>query len=190
MNVSDTPIDKITPKGIKTSDAEYEFDLIIYATGFDAITGAFDRIDITGKDGQKLRSKWDKGPITLYGMQVSGFPNLITLAGPQGASVSTNFPPGIESAVDWTADLIQYMGKHDYKQVEATPEAEEAWVDHVKEMYGHTLVSTAKSWFTGYNSNVEGHDILRHMVYFGGAPKYRERIAQIAENDYEGFDLS
>ena len=72
------------------------------------------------------------------------------------------------------------MGKHDYKQVEATPEAEEAWVDHVKEMYGHTLVSTAKSWFTGYNSNVEGHDILRHM----------ERIAQIAENDYEGFDLS
>ncbi|MBL4868995.1 MAG: NAD(P)/FAD-dependent oxidoreductase [Pseudomonadales bacterium] len=190
VNVSETPIEKITKKGIKTSDAEYEFDIIIYATGFDAITGAFDRINITGLNGQTLRSKWDKGPLTLYGLQVAGFPNLITLAGPQGASVSTNFPPGIENAVDWTTDLIKYMGEHNYKRVEASDEAEQAWVKHVKEMYGHTLVSTTKSWFTGYNSNVEGHDILRHMVYFGGAPKYRERIAQIAANDYEGFEFA
>ncbi|HIG39332.1 MAG: NAD(P)/FAD-dependent oxidoreductase [bacterium] len=189
VDINETPIECVTKQGIRTSEAEYEFDLIIYATGFDAITGAFDRIDFTGAEGQKLRDKWDDGPITLLGLQTAGFPNLVTLAGPQGASVSTNFPPGIEEVVDWTTDLIKYMQLHDYRQVEASAQAEAEWIEHVKSMYDGSLISTTKSWFTGYNSNVDGHDKLRYMVYFGGAPKYRQRLAEVADKDYEGFDF-
>jgi len=189
IDINETPIEGVTKQGIRTSEAEFEFDLIIYATGFDAITGAFDRIDFTGAEGQKLRDKWNDGPITLLGLQTAGFPNLVTLAGPQGASVSTNFPPGIEEVVDWTTDLIKYMQLHDYRQVEASVQAEAEWIEHVKSMYDGSLISTTKSWFTGYNSNVDGHDKLRYMVYFGGAPKYRQRLAEVADKDYEGFEF-
>ncbi len=189
ININETPIEKITEKGIRTSAEDYEFDVIIFATGFDAITGAFDRIDFTGVNGQTLRDKWQDGPITFLGLQTVGFPNLITLAGPQSASVSTNFPRGIEEAVDWTTTLIKYMQHHGYRRVEASNEAEEEWTEHVKSMYDGSMIATTKSWFTVYNSNVEGHDKLRYMVYFGGAPKYRERLGEIAENDYEGFSF-
>jgi cation diffusion facilitator CzcD-associated flavoprotein CzcO len=187
VDINETPIERITEQGIRTSDRDYEFDLIIYATGFDAITGAFDRIDFIGSNGMTLRDKWQDGPITLYGMQTAGFPNLVTLAGPQSGSVSTNFPRGIEEAVDWTTGLIKYMREHEYTTVEATAEAEEEWNEHVKSMYVGSLAATTKSWFTGYNSNVDGHDKLRYMVYFGGGPKYREKLAEATGNDYLGF---
>lgn len=187
VDLNETPITRVTPRGIETTGGEQEFDLIIYATGFDAITGAFDRIDFTGLGGKKLRDKWRDGPITYLGLQTTGFPNMVTLAGPQSASVGTNFPRGIEETVDWTTSLIKYMREQGYQRVEATPEAEEAWTEHVKSMYEGSLIATTKSWFTGYNSNVEGHDKLRYMVYFGGAPKYRETLAETAANDYTGF---
>ncbi len=187
IDINESPIERITKKGIKTSDVDYEFDMIIYATGFDAITGAFDRIDITGVDGQKLADKWHDGPITYLGLQVVGFPNMITLAGPQGGTVSTNFPRGIEEGVDWAMELIKYMSAHEYQRIEATEEGEKEWTDHVKSMYDGSLISSTKSWFTGYNSNVDGHDKLRHMVYFGGAPKYRQWLSECASNDYDGF---
>ena len=187
VDLNETPIERITPKGIKTSDTQYEFDLIIYATGFDAITGAFDRIDFSGLNGRKLFDKWRDGPITYLGVQTAGFPNLITLAGPQSASVSTNFPRGIEDIVEWTTDLLEYMRENGLHWVDASDEAEKAWTEHVKSMYDGSLISTTKSWFTGYNSNVDGHDRLRYMVYFGGAPKYRETLAQVANEDYRGF---
>ncbi|MBV1906442.1 MAG: NAD(P)/FAD-dependent oxidoreductase [Pseudomonadales bacterium] len=187
VNINDTPIERVTKKGIKTSEREHEFDIIIYATGFDAITGAFDRIDITGTHGQKLADKWIDGPITYLGLQSAGFPNLITLAGPQGGSVSTNFPRGIEEAVDWATDLITYMNKHGYKRIEPSEEAELEWGEDVKHTYSLSLIPTAKSWFTGYNSNVPDHDKLRYLIYNGGAPKYRERLTQVAEHEYEGF---
>lgn len=189
VDLNETPIERITPTGIKTSDREYDFDVIVYATGFDAITGAFDRIDFTGVDGQKLRDKWHDGPLTYLGLQTSGFPNLITLAGPQGGSVSTNFPRGIEEAVDWTATLLEYLRDRDCSRIEATPEAESEWVEHVKRTYEMTLIRTAKSWFTGYNSNVDGHDKLRYLIYNGGTPRYRERLVQVAKNNYQGFDI-
>ncbi len=187
VNLEATPIDRITPTGLRTTEHDYEFDVIVYATGFDAITGAFDRIDFVGSNGVKLRDKWNDGPITYLGLQVAGFPNLIVLAGPQGASVSTNFPRGIETAVDWATDLIRHMSDHGYTSIEATDEAEAEWTEHVKELYGMVLLRKARSWFTGYNSNVEGHDKVRYMIYNGGAPKYRKVLAECAENGYSGF---
>lgn len=189
VDLNETPIERITETGIRTTAQAFEFDLIIYATGFDAITGAFDRIDITGRSGEKLRDKWQQGPTTYLGMATTGFPNMITLAGPQSASVSTNFPRGIEDIVDWTTGLIRYMQDNGLQLVEATEAAEAEWTEHVKSMYEGSLVSTTKSWFTGYNSNVDGHDTLRYMVYFGGAPKYRQTLADVAGKDYEGFKL-
>ena len=189
VDVNETPIERITPRGIQTSDQEREFDIIIYATGFDAITGAFDRIDFTGVDGLKLADKWHDGPVTYLGVQVAGFPNMLTLAGPQGASVSSNFPPCIEFAVDWAADLISHLRKHGIGRIEADADAEAQWTEEIKAGYQGSLLATAKSWFTGYNSNVDGHDKMRYMMYLRGAPKYRERLDGVADNGYEGFVL-
>ena len=188
VDISATPIESVTPKGIRTSDQEYEFDLIVYATGFDAITGAYDRIDFQGIGGQKLRDKWNDGPVTFLGMQISGFPNFITVAGLRG-SASTNFPRGIEIGVDWVTELLEYMWKHGYTRVEATPAAEERWTNHVARMYSTMLMRKAKGWFTGYNSNVDGHEHgrVRYFVYNGGAPKYLATIKQVAEENYKGL---
>ena len=190
VDINETPIECITPAGIKTTEKEHEFDVIIYATGFDAITGAFDRIEIKGVGGQKLSDKWMDGPITYLGLQVVGFPNLITLAGPQGGSVSTNFPRGIEEAVDWATDLLVHMRKNNISRIEASQEAENEWTAHVKDTYKYSLLGNSQSWFTGYNSNVAGHDKLRYMIYNGGAPRFRQRLQQVAADGYAGFDLS
>ena len=190
IDVNETPIERITPRGIQTSYQEFEFDLLIYATGFDAITGAFDRINFTGADGVALRDKWADGPETFLGMQAAGFPNLLMLTGPQGGSVATNFPRGIETSVDWITDLLSYMREHGYRRVETREAAELEWLQHVQEMYQFQLMSKVKSWFTGYNSNVDGHDTIRYQIYPGGAPRYRERLAEVAANGYEGFRLA
>jgi cation diffusion facilitator CzcD-associated flavoprotein CzcO len=190
VDVNETPIERITATGIQTSDQHREFDVIIYATGFDAITGAFDRIEFTGVNGQKLADKWQDGPITYLGLQVAGFPNLLTLAGPQGASVSSNFPPSIEFGVEWATALIKHLREHGVQRVEASAAAEEAWTEEIKVSYQGSLLATAQSWFTGYNSNVDGHDKMRYMIYLLGAPKYRSRLNEVAENGYEGFQFS
>ena len=189
VDINEEPIERIIPAGIRTSAGDREFDIIIYATGFDAITGAFDRIEFVGSDGRKLADKWIDGPITYLGLQSAGFPNLLTLAGPQGGSVATNFPRGIEEAVDWATALIKHLREKGYSHIEATQEAEDEWTDHVKETYTYSLLGTTKSWFTGYNSNVAGHDKLRYMIYNGGAPRYRQWLTQVAENGYRGFEL-
>ena len=164
----------------------------MYATGFDAITGAYDRIDIRGVGGQALRDKWKDGPTTYFGMQVSGFPNMFMPTGPQSGSASTNFPRGIELGVDWITDLLQHMWKHGFVRAEATPEAEIGWADHVRELYGMMLMRKAQGWFTGYNSNVEGHEkgTIRYLVYNGGTPKFRKLITEAAEAGYTGMELS
>jgi cation diffusion facilitator CzcD-associated flavoprotein CzcO len=192
VDISETPIERITPTGIQTSDRSYDFDVIVYATGFDAITGAFDKIDIQGVNGEKLAQKWIDGPITFLGMQVHGFPNLLMLAGPQSGSASTNFPRGIESGVDWITGLLEYVWEHGHTRMEATAEAERAWTDHVIKMYGIMLMRKAKSWFTGYNSNVEGHEHgkIRYFVYNGGAQKFVQKITEVADDNYAGIDLT
>ncbi|HZD26439.1 MAG TPA: NAD(P)/FAD-dependent oxidoreductase [Alphaproteobacteria bacterium] len=192
VDVSETPIERITENGIQTSEREYEFDIIVYATGFDAITGSFDRIDIRGVGGEALRDKWKDGPTTYLGMFIHGFPNLFMPSGPQSGSASTNFPRGIETGVNWCTDFLKYLWARGYTRAEATQEAEDRWTDHVIKMYSIMLMRKAKSWFTGYNSNVAGHEAgkIRYMVYNGGAPKYVSIIRDVAAKGYEGIDLS
>jgi cation diffusion facilitator CzcD-associated flavoprotein CzcO len=192
VDLQETPIQEITAKGIRTTDREYEFDIIVYATGFDAVTGAYDRMEIRGVGGQTLKEKWADGPVTYFGMQVSGFPNMIMPTGPQSGSASTNFPRGIELGVDWGMDLLQYMWKHDYTREEATPEAEAEWAAYVQKLYGMLLMRKAQGWFTGYNSNVEGHEQgkIRYLVFNGGTPKFRAKIAEAAEQDFKGIVFS
>jgi cation diffusion facilitator CzcD-associated flavoprotein CzcO len=192
VDLKETPIERITPKGIRTTEREYEFDIIVYATGFDAVTGSYDRMEIRGVGGQTLREKWAHGPVTYFGMQVAGFPNMLMPTGPQSGSASTNYPRGIELGVGWITDLLQYMWKNGYTREEATPEAEAEWGAHVAKLYGIMLMRKAQGWFTGYNSNVDGHErgTMRYLVYNGGTPKFRKSIMEAAEQDYKGINFS
>jgi cation diffusion facilitator CzcD-associated flavoprotein CzcO len=192
VDISETPLVRETERGLRTSEREYEFDIIVYATGFDAITGAFDRIDIRGKGGERLREKWADACSTFLGMMIHGFPNLFMPSGPQSGSASTNFPRGIETGVNWCTDLMEYMWKHNFTRAEATQAAEERWTAHVEKMYSIMLMRKARSWFTGYNSNVAGHEAgkVRYFVYNGGAPKFRTAIDEVAAKGYEGIDFS
>lgn len=190
VNISETPIVEITPAGIRTSDQEREFDVIVYATGFDAITGSFDRIAITGSGGRSLRDEWSGDPNTYLGFFVHGFPNLVMLAGPQGASNSTNFPRAIESAVDWATELLRHLRDGSATRFEATAEAQAEWGDEIRRLYSGLLLRRAKSWFTGYNENVDGRDVTRLMIYNGGAPRYRKKLASVAADGYAGLTIS
>ncbi|WP_417520103.1 flavin-containing monooxygenase [Minwuia sp.] len=192
VDITETPLERITEKGIRTSEGEFEFDVIIYGTGFDAMTGAFDHIDIRGVGGQNLKEKWDQGVSTYLGVMIHGFPNLYMPAGPQSGSASTNYPRGIETGVNWCTDLLEHVWEHGYQRVEATAEAEKEWTEHVVSMYSSMLMRKAKSWFTGYNSNVKGHEHgnPRFLVYNGGSPKYVQRINQVAASGYDGIDFT
>ena len=186
---AETPIVRITPTGVETSERAFDCDVIVYSTGFDAFSGAFDRIDIQGTGGERLREKWAAGPVTYLGLLVSGFPNMVMLAGPQSAA--TNFPRGAELAVDWATEFLAYMRQHGYRRFDADGAAEAAWFEHVKEMYEGLLIRKAKSWITGYNSNVDGHEYgkTRYNIYNGGGPKYAKRLRECAANDYEGVSF-
>ncbi|MBS0546905.1 MAG: NAD(P)/FAD-dependent oxidoreductase [Proteobacteria bacterium] len=188
VDLRETPLERVTEKGLRTTEREYAFDIIVYATGFDAITGAFDHIDIRGTGGQTLRDKWRDSCSTFLGMMVHGFPNMLMPAGPQSGSASTNYPRGIETGVDWCTEFLKRVRAEGQTRFEATAEAEKRWTDHVVGMYSMMLMRKAKGWFTGYNSNVAGHEEgkVRYFVYNGGAPKYVDRISQVAQKDYEG----
>jgi cation diffusion facilitator CzcD-associated flavoprotein CzcO len=192
VDINKTPLERVTETGIRTTERDYDFDIIVYATGFDAITGSFDHIDIRGRDGLTLREKWFDNPSTFLGMLVSGFPNLLMPSGPQSGSASTNYPRGIENGVNWCTDLLEYMQSRELQYAEATEGAEERWTGHVVKMYSVMLMRKAQSWFTGYNSNVDGHEAgkVRYMVYNGGTPKYVATINDVAANDYEGISFS
>ena len=189
VDSSETPIVRITPAGLETTDRAFEFDVIVYSTGFDAFTGAYDRIDIQGADGKRLRDKWADGPVTYLGLLVSGFPNMVMLAGPQGAA--TNFPRGAELAVDWATSFLEYLRRHRYRRFDVDEAAEAEWFEHVKEMYEGLLLRKAKSWITGYNSNLDGHEYgkTRYNIYNGGGPKYARRLREMVANDYEGVSF-
>jgi hypothetical protein len=177
---------------LRTTERDFDFDIIIYATGFDAITGAFDQINIRGLGGQKLRELWAEGPTTFLGFMIHDFPNFFMPSGPQSGSASTNFPRGIETGVDWCTRLLDYMLAHGYTRANPTQAAQERWTEHVKKMYSVMLMRKAKSWFTGYNSNIEGHEYgkTRYFVYNGGQPKFLSEIAEVADNGYMGIDFS
>jgi cation diffusion facilitator CzcD-associated flavoprotein CzcO len=163
--------------------------MIVYATGFDAITGAFDRIEIRGVGGRTLKAKWADGPRTYLGLQVAGFPNLFTLVGPHNAATFCNIPRCIEQNVDWVTALLRHMRAQGYCRAEAAADAEAAWTAHVHEAAARMLFTQIDSWMTGINSNLPRGRGRTVMVYAGGAPKYRERCDEVATNDYEGFVL-
>ena len=182
VDIGETPIERITPTGIRTSGAEYEFDTIVYATGFDAITGSFDRIDIRGVDGQTLKAKWTGGPRTYLGVQVEGFPNMMMVMGPHTAL--GNIPRSIEYNVEWVAGLIGYMRDRGLTRVEATPEGVAGWTDHVKSLGVGLLSNEVNSWMTGINTNIEGKQTRIIARYSGSAPAYRARCDAVAAEGY------
>jgi cation diffusion facilitator CzcD-associated flavoprotein CzcO len=188
VDIAETPIERITPKGIKTSDKEYEFDVIIYATGFDAITGSFDRIDFRGVDGIRLKDKWKHGPQTYLGILVEGFPNMMMLMGPHTAL--GNIPRSIEYSVDWVSRLIRYAGQSNLTRVEATAAGVTSWTDHVKALGVGLLSNEVNSWMTGINTNVEGKQTRIIARYSGSAPAYRARCEEVAAKGYDEMALA
>ncbi|MFN3743380.1 MAG: flavin-containing monooxygenase [Hyphomicrobiaceae bacterium] len=187
VDIKETPIERITPNGIKTSDAEYEFDMIIYATGFDAVTGSFDRIDIRGAGGQSLKEKWRGGPRTFIGVQVDGFPNMFMLVGPHTAL--GNIPRSIEYNVEWVTDLIGFMRERRLQRADARPEAVAAWTENVRATSEGSLVNEVDSWMTGVNSNVDGKQVRTLARYSGSAPAYRAWCDAVAAGGYKEIDL-
>ncbi len=188
VNLRKDPIERITPTGIKTRDHEYELDVIVFATGFDALTGTLLRIDIRGRDGLTLRDAWKHGPRTYLGLQVPGFPNMFTITGPGSPSVLCNMPVAIEQHVEWISDCIAWMRDHGFDRCEAYPEATEKWVAHVNEAANATLLPTvAHSWYLG--ANVPGKPRV-FMPYAGGMTRYRVICDDVAAKGYEGFIFS
>jgi len=188
VDISETPIARITPTGIKTSDREYEFDLIIYATGFDAITGAFDRIDIRGVGGASLKEKWEDGPQTFLGILVDGFPNMLMVMGPHAGL--GNFPRAVEYTADWVTGLIRFAHDRGLTRVEATAASAVAWTEHVIEASEGLLFTEVDSWMTGINRNVEGKQVRRIMRYSGGHPAFRKRCDAASADGYRELVLA
>ena len=188
VDITETPIERVTPTGIKTSDAEYEFDIIIYATGFDAITGAFDRINIRGVDGVSLKDKWKEGPQTFLGILVDGFPNMLMVMGPHAGL--GNFPRAAEYSVDWVTGLIGFAQDRGVTRVEATAAGVAEWTKHVLATGEGLLMNEIDSWMTGVNRNVEGKQTRKIMRYSGGHPAFREHCDAVAADAYRKLALA
>src|SRR6266566_3141794 len=188
VDLNETPIERITPTGIKTSDAEYAFDIIIYATGFDAITGSFDRIDIRGVDGVSLKEKWKEGPQTFLGILVAGFPNMLMVMGPHAGL--GNFPRAAEYSVEWVTRLVRYARDHGLTRIDATPAGVADWTDRVKALGEGLLMNEIDSWMTGVNRNVEGKQTRKIMRYSGGHPAFREHCDAVAVDGYRKLALA
>jgi len=186
---TDGAIEEITEKGIRAGDKEYEFDIIVFATGFDAMTGSLKALKLRGRGGRKLEDVWADGPHTYLGVSIAGFPNLFTITGPQSPSVLSNMPVSIEQHVEWVTDCIDNMRKTGKTTIEATQEAQEKWVAHVNEVVGMTLMPRANSWYMG--ANIAGKP-RTFLPYLGpeGVGGYRKKCDEVAANDYEGFDLT
>jgi cyclohexanone monooxygenase len=187
LDVRDRPIETITPKGVRVGGEEVEVDAIVFATGFDAMTGALLRIDIRGRGGASLAEKWAEGPRTYLGLTMAGFPNLFAITGPGSPSVLTNMLPSIEQHADWIADCLGHLRERGLARIEATVAAEDDWVAHVNELAGASLRPTTDSWYIG--ANIAGKPRV-FMPYIGGFPTYVEKCDEVAAKGYEGFALS
>ena len=182
-------IERITKTGVQTEQGHFEFDALVYATGFDAMTGALLNIDIKGRDAKPLGDAWEAGPRTYLGLQVSGFPNLFMITGPGSPSVLSNMIVSIEQHVDWITDCIAHMGDRQLQAIEATTAAEEAWIHHVNDVAKGTMFTSpsCNSWYLG--ANIPGKPRI-FMPYVGGVGAYREKCDEVVENGYEGFELT
>lgn len=187
VDIAGTPIEELTEAGVRVGGNEYEFDAIVFATGFDAMTGALLKIDIRGRSGERLADKWEAGPRNYLGLSMHGFPNMFTVTGPGSPSVLTNMLPSIEQHVEWIAECIGHMRATGADLIEPDLDAENDWVEHVNQVAGTTLRSTCSSWYVG--ANVPGKPRV-FMPYIGGFPAYAERCRDVVANGYEGFRIS
>lgn len=186
VDISTAGISAITPEGLEVGDDAYTFDCLVFATGFDAMTGSLNKIDIRGIGGEALKDKWAAGPRTYLGLCSAGFPNLFTISGPGSPSVFTNMVTSIEQHVEYISDIITYLGEHQLSTIDATKEAEDAWVSHVNEIASATLLNNCSSWYLG--ANIPGKERV-FMPYIGGFPPYVEKCNEVAAKGYEGFAL-
>lgn len=186
VDVRETPIEEITAAGPRTRDRQFTVDSIVFATGFDAMTGALNDIAICGSEGKRLKDKWAAGPRTYLGLMVAGFPNLFTITGPGSPSVLSNMAIAIEQHVDWIADCMAYLRTKRVATIEATAAAETGWVQHVNEVADRTLYPLANSWYLG--ANIPGKPRV-FMPYIGGLPAYCQKCNDVAASGYDGFIL-
>jgi cation diffusion facilitator CzcD-associated flavoprotein CzcO len=183
VDVKSTPITEVTATGVTVGDTHYPLDVIIYATGFDAITGELTRMDIRGEGGQSLKEKWDReGPSSYLTLQTAGFPNLFIVNG----AVFCNFTRCAEVVGDWVRECVGYMRDHGYTRIEAEQTAEDAWTEHASSLTEGMLFTKTKSWFMG--TNIPGKK-RGFLFYAGGAPAFRDKVAEVAAKDYQGFIL-
>ena len=184
IDVEAQPIEAITPTGVRAQGKNFEVDALVIATGFDAMTGALTQVDIKGRNDASLQKRWADGPTSYLGLAMADFPNLFTVTGPGSPSVFTNMLPTIEQHVDWIADCIAYMKDRNYSAIEATPEAEAAWWEHVQDCVVEGLKATTNSWYLG--ANVAGKARV-FMPYYGGFPNYCRKCEEVVAAGYEGF---
>jgi len=187
IDVRSAPIAEITPAGLRTTEAEFEFDAVVFATGFDAMTGALTAIDIHSTDGSTLKAKGEDGPRTYLGLMCAHFPNMFMITGPGSPSVLSNMHVSIEQDVNWISDCLAYLRANGVTRMEATQEAEDNWVLHGIEVANKTLYPKAASWYMG--ANIEGKPRV-FMPYIGGVNAYKQKCAEVAANGYTGFNLT
>jgi cation diffusion facilitator CzcD-associated flavoprotein CzcO len=181
--VREAPIERITPKGIKTAEKEYEFDVIIYATGFDAVTGSLTRIDIRGEGGQTIKDKWANGPRNYLGIQTAGFPNFFTAIN----TAFCNYTVCAESIVEWITDAIRYVREKGFKSIAPTPQVEDAWTEYINKIAAGSIFTKAKSaWFMGTNIPGKARAVLLNPL---PAPAYRAKCTEAAAKGYADFVL-
>ena len=181
------PIECLTEKGLRWNGEEYPYDVIVFATGFDAITGTLLRMDVRGRGGVKLAEKWSEGWRAYLGFAMAGFPNLFVITGPGSPSFLAHVLGAIEQDTDWICECIRYLRDNGIDLIEPSREAEDNWVDHVNEICSASLFMQGKSWYLG--ENVPGKP-RSFMAYVGGAHKFREICKAVADGGYEGFELS
>lgn len=188
VDVGNAPIEEITRTGLRTKEEEYDLDMLIFATGYDAMTGPLFKIDIRGKDSVALKEKWDEGreTRTYLGLTTAQFPNFFMITGPESPSVLSNMPVSIEQHVEWISDCLEYMRTYGYETIEANEEAEKAWSTHCKEVAAPTLIAQTDSWYTGANIEGKARGI---PIYLGGVGTYRKICSDVAVKGYEGFTL-
>ncbi|MCZ6502395.1 MAG: NAD(P)/FAD-dependent oxidoreductase [Gammaproteobacteria bacterium] len=186
VDVKEHPIDEITEKGVVTNGKEYQFDAIVFATGYDAMTGSLLKVDIRGRKGQTLQDKWAAGPRTYLGLSTYGFPNMFTISGPGSPSVLTNMIVSIEQHVNWIRDCLMYMRSNQHQAIEAELDAEDYWVVLANDIAGQTLFKSCNSWYLG--ANVPGKPRV-FMPFIGGLPTYAEICDDVAQDNYRGFTV-
>ncbi|MBV8966445.1 MAG: NAD(P)/FAD-dependent oxidoreductase [Mycobacteriaceae bacterium] len=189
VDLRNDPIREVTPTGIRAGQGHTDLDVIIFATGFDAMTGALTRIDVRGRDGLSLRDFWAaEGPMSYLGLAVTGFPNLFIVQAPGSPSATTNFVAALEQHVEWISDCIGYLRAHGHRVIEALPHAQREWIEHTTSLVASTVLvhPTCNSWYNG--GNVPGKKRM-YMAYVAGIPEYRRRCDEIAAGGYSGFTL-